>query len=139
MLLFVQMCITVNNLEHVLQHLRSLNTELAPQVNIFYYLSIENNSVTRFGDILGNGRISLCHSLVLRLHNFQESPDGTETNTNLAKIIEETLENTDALIYRILSTAANQVRIPNREESGLRIFVAGAWDQEARLSPGLVS
>ena len=53
MLLFVQMCITVNNLEHVLQHLRSLNTELAPQVNIFYYLSIENNSVTRLGDILG--------------------------------------------------------------------------------------
>lgn len=55
------MSITVNNLEHVLQHLRSLNTELAPQVNILYYLSIENNSVIRFGDILGNGRISLCH------------------------------------------------------------------------------
>ena len=48
--------------------------------------------------------------LVLRLHYFQDSQDNTETNKTFAKIIEATLENTDGLIYKILSKVANQVR-----------------------------
>ena len=47
--------------------------------------------------------------LVLRLHYFQDSQDNTETNKTFAKIIEATLQNTDGLIYRILSKAASQV------------------------------
>ena len=46
---------------------------------------------------------------VLRLNYFQDSQDNTETNKTFAKIIEATLQNTDGLIYRILSKAASQV------------------------------
>ena len=49
-------------------------------------------------------------SFVLRLHYFQDSQDNTETNKTFAKIIEATLQNTDGLIYKILSKVATQVR-----------------------------
>ena len=74
---------------------------------------------------------------MLRLHYFQDSPDNTETNKTLAKIIEATLENTDGLIYKILSRTANQVERIISIVTPV-VVPAGAGHQEARVPPGLV-